>query len=217
MFKLRCENSEVQWNKYLVKNPFIFNCFKTVERRLAQIESSLNLCITGVETSLDVAHEKVDNLERRLVSLETELQLQETENRKAAIKHGLRSKEFNLLFHGILMKVKSENSETYENTIRAFTSEKLHFSASNLDRIIFSNVHSFPRKTSTIASSTYVTASPIVVKLLNMKDRNSILNLASHARQFKCSITKHLPLAMQTQRGTLLKTANELYKQGKRI
>jgi len=40
-----------------------------------------------------------------------------------------------------------------------------------------------------------------------MKDRNSILNLASHARQFKCSITKHLQLSTQTR--TLLNTANK--------
>ena len=50
-----------------------------------------------------------------------------------------------------------------------------------------------------------------------MKNRNSVLHLASHGRQFNFSITKHLPLAMQTQRRTLLKTANELYKQGKQI
>jgi len=62
---------------------------------------------------------------------------------------------------------------------------KLHFSASNLDRIIFSNVHRLPRKSSATASSTSATASPIVVKCLTMKDRNSILNQASHARQFK--------------------------------
>jgi len=48
-----------------------------------------------------------------------------------------------------------------------------------------------------------------------MKDRNSILNLASHARQFKCSITKHLQLSTQTR--TLLNTANKLSKQGKQI
>ena len=48
---------------------------------------------------------KIENLESKLASLETELQLQEAENRKAAIMHELRSKEFNLLFHGIpLMK-----------------------------------------------------------------------------------------------------------------
>ena len=109
--------------------------------------------------------------------------------------HELRSKEFNLLFHGIPMNEKSETSETSEKIIRTFISEKLRFSASNLDRIIFSNVHRLPRKTSAITSSS-VTAPPIVVKFVTMKDRNSILNLASHARQFECSITKHLPLAM---------------------
>jgi len=91
---------------------------------------------------------------------------------------------------------KSETSATSEKIIRTFISEKLYFCASNLDRIIFSNVHRLPRKTSAISSSTSVTAPSIVVKFLTMKDRTSILNLASHARQIY-SITKHLPLAMQ--------------------
>jgi len=55
--------------------------------------------------------------------------------------------------HGIPMK---EKSGTSENIIRTFISEKLHFSASNLDRIIFSNVHRIPQNTSTIASSVSV-------------------------------------------------------------
>jgi len=42
--------------------------------------------------------------------------------------HELRSKEF-LLFRGIPMNEKSETSETSENIIRTFISEKLHFSA----------------------------------------------------------------------------------------
>jgi len=190
---------------------------QSVERRLAQIEFSLNLRVTAVETSLEVAHEKIENLESKLASLETELQLQGTENRKAAIMHELRSKKFNLLFYGIPMNEKNKTSENSEKIIRTFISEKLHFVSSNLNRIVFSNVHRLPRKTSAITSSSSVTAPPIVVKFVTMKDRNSIFNLASHARQFKCSITKHLPLAMQIQRRTLLKIANKLYKQGKRI
>jgi len=136
---------------------------------------------------------------------------------QTAIMHELRSKEF-LLFRGIPMNEKSETSETSENIIRTFISEKLHFSAWNLGRIIFSNVHRLPRKTtSAITSSSSATAPPIVVKFVTMKDRNSIFNLASHVRQFECSITKYLPLAMQIQRRTLLKIANKLYKQGTRI
>jgi len=167
----------------------VLQLLQSAERRLAQKEPSL------IETSLEVAHEKIENLESKLVSLETELQIQATENRKTAIMHELRSKEFNLLFHGIPMK-KNETSATSEKIIRTFISEKLYFCASNLDRIIFSNVHRLPRKTSAISSSTSVTAPSIVVKFLTMKDRTSILNLASHARQIY-SITKHLPSAMQ--------------------
>jgi len=86
---------------------------QSVERRLAQIEFSLNLRVTAVETSLEVAHEKIENLESKLASLETELQLQGTENRKAAIMHELRSKKFNLLFYGIPMNEKNETSENF--------------------------------------------------------------------------------------------------------
>jgi len=70
-----------------------FQLFQSVERGHAQIESSIIPRITAVETSLEVAHENIDKLESRLASLETELQLQATENRKAAIMHGLRSIE----------------------------------------------------------------------------------------------------------------------------
>ena len=51
----------------------VFQLLQSVERRLAQIESSLNLRVTAVETSLEVAHEKIENLESKLANLETEL------------------------------------------------------------------------------------------------------------------------------------------------
>jgi len=41
----------------------VFQLLQSVERRLVQIESSLNLRITAVETSLEVAREKIENLE----------------------------------------------------------------------------------------------------------------------------------------------------------
>jgi len=97
-----------------------FQLFQSVERGHAQIESSLIPRTTAVKTSLEVAHENIEKLESRLASLETELQPQATENRKAAIMYGLRSIEFNLLFHGISTKEKSETSETSEKIIRTF-------------------------------------------------------------------------------------------------
>ena len=195
----------------------VFQLLQSVERSLVQTESILNLRIIAVETSLEVAYEKIEKLESRLMSLKTELPLQATENRKAAIMHELRAKEFSLLFRGIPMKEKIETSETSEKIICTFISEQLHFSTSNLDRIIFSKVHRLPGKTCANASSTSAAAPCTVVKFLTMKDRNSILNLAFLARQFKRSITKHLPLSMQTQQRSLLNIANKLYKQGKRI
>ena len=57
-----------------------------------------------------------------LENLETQLDHQATELRKACITHELRSKEFKLLFHGIPMKDKSETFETSEKIIRSFIS-----------------------------------------------------------------------------------------------
>ena len=56
----------------------VIQLLQSVERRLAQIESSLNLHTTAAETSLVVAHEKVEKLVSGLKSLETELRLQGT-------------------------------------------------------------------------------------------------------------------------------------------
>jgi len=56
-----------------------------------------------------------------------------------------------------------------------------------------------------------------MVKLASMEDIHSILKLAPDARKMKVSITRHLPMAVQVQRKTLIKRASRLYKQGKRI
>ena len=48
--------------------------------------------------------------------------------------------------------------------------------------------------------------SPIVAKLASMKDKHSLLKLAPVARKVKVkvNITRHLPMAMQAQRKTLI-------------
>ena len=56
-----------------------------------------------------------------------------------------------------------------------------------------------------------------MVKLASMKDKHSLLKLAPDARKMKVNITRHLPMAMQAQRKTLIKTASRLYNQGKKI
>jgi len=45
-----------------------------------------------------------------------------------------------------------------------------------------------------------------------MKDKHLLLKLAPGARKMKVNITRHLPMAMQAQRKTLLKTDSRLYK-----
>jgi len=56
-----------------------------------------------------------------------------------------------------------------------------------------------------------------VVKLASMKNKYSLLKLAPNARKMKINITRQLPMAMQAQRKTFIKTASRLYNQGKKI
>ena len=56
-----------------------------------------------------------------------------------------------------------------------------------------------------------------MVKLASKEDIHSILKLAPDARKMKVTITRHLPMAMQAQRKTLIQTASRLYNQGKKI
>lgn len=73
--------------------------------------------ITAVESSQEVAREKIDKLESRLDKLKTKLEQQENENRKARVLHELCCEDCNLLFRGIPMREKSRTSETSEKIV----------------------------------------------------------------------------------------------------
>jgi len=45
----------------------------------------------------------------------------------------------------------------------------------------------------------------------------TLLKLAQDARQHNANVTRHLPLSMQKQRDSLLKSASRLYKAGRKI
>jgi len=122
-----------------------------------------------------------------------------------------------------------ENHDQTEAVVRKFLIEELCVSPTHVDAIKFSNAHRLPRRISAVnsqnandsenveRSSDHQKYSPIVVKLASMKDKYSLLKLAPDTRKMKVNITRHLPMAMQAQRKTLIKTASRLYNQGKKI
>ena len=126
-------------------------------------------------------------------------------------------------------KGRIENHDQTEAVVRKFLIEELRVAPTRVDAIKFSNAHRLPRRFSAVNSETINTSenverssdnhkySPIVVELASIKDKYSLLKLALDARKMKVNITRHLPMAMQAQRKTLIKTASRLYNQGKKF
>jgi len=201
----------------------LFKLIQSVEKRLTGrltlIENDLKQRLCVAETSLENAHEKILSMETDLTKLRDEIASFKEKKRKSDILNELRSKEFNVLFHGLKMSSNTENSDESGSVVRSFSVKDLKFPQSEVDRMHFADVHRLPRRVDATHSSTNSThtSPPIVVKLCKMKDKFNILKLALRARQFKCNITKHLPLSMQRQRKLLMKQASSLYAAGKRI
>jgi len=131
----------------------------------------------------------------------------------------LRSKEYNLLFHGIPQTETKEVQERTEHLVRSFITNTLRFPPAEMEKMQFSNVHRLPKRVSAFESRNNDRAKlvpRIVVKFSQMKDKNSILRLAPSARKFNAAITRHLPLAFQQQRKALLEKAKRLYRAKKK-
>jgi len=139
--------------------------------------------------------------------------------RKSEIVSELRSKEYNLLFHGLPLESSEETPEQTEHVISSFLTNSLRRSESDLAKILFANIHRLPKHKSALQPSSSLSsqAPAIVVKFVKMKDKHMILKLAPRARQFKKNITRHLPRSMQEQRRALLKKASKVFTSGKRI
>ena len=99
-------------------------------------------------------------------------------NVKSDILNELRSKKFNVLFHGLKMSSNTENSDESESVLRSFLVKDLKFPQSGVDRMHFANVHRLQRRVDATHSSTNSTRTspPIVVKLCKMKDKFNILS-----------------------------------------
>ena len=61
-----------------------------------------------------------------------------------------RSKEYNVLFHGLTQKSRIENHDQTEAVVRMFLIEELRVSPTQVDAIKFSNAHRLPRKISAV-------------------------------------------------------------------
>jgi len=82
----------------------------SVIQRLDSIENDLLKHMTAVEESVENAHYRVSELEHQISSLQCQLEMQTTRNDKNIIQEYC-SKEYNLLFHGLLQKDRIEKHD----------------------------------------------------------------------------------------------------------
>jgi len=201
----------------------------SVIQRLDSIENVLLKRMTAIEESVGNAHYRISELEHRKTSLQCQFKEMQTTSKDENIIQEYRSKEYNVLFHGLPQKGRIENHDQTEAVVRMFLVEELRVSPTQVDAIQFSNAHRLPRRISAVNSENANSSeneerssdnqkySPIVVKLASMKYKHSLLKLAPDARKMKVNITRHLPMAIQAQRKTLTKTVSRPCNQGKKI
>ena len=155
----------------------VFNLLLSMEKRLSEhlsaIESTLMDRLLLAESSLERAHNTISYLKSDLSGIKTELAEVRAEKRKSDTISELRSKEFNLLFHGLPTVSSDETPEQSEDVVRSFLTTSLQFPESDLAKISFANVHRLPKHTSALQSSSTSYSQPpeIVVKFSKMKDR----------------------------------------------
>jgi len=118
-----------------------------------------------------VAHSKFANLESTVSKLQTSIQTMERSYNEERILDELRSKEYNILLHGITQNSAIETTDQLESTVRTFIVDKLRFSQDRMDEIQLCNIHCLPRRTSAIQSTpdvSSVRSSPIVIKTFSI-------------------------------------------------
>ena len=64
----------------------------------------------------------------------------------------MRSKEYNLLFHGIPQTETKEVQEQTEHLVRSFITNTLRFPPAEMEKMPFSNVHRLPKRVSAVES-----------------------------------------------------------------
>ena len=167
----------------------------SVIQRLDSIENDLLKRMTAVEESVENAHYRVSELEHQITSLQCQFEEIQTTRKDENIIQEYRSKEYNVLFHGLPQKGRIENHDQTEAGVRKFLIEELRVSPTQADAIKFSNVHQLPHRISAVnsenannsenvdRSSDNQKYSPIVVKLASMKDKHSLLKLGTGCQE----------------------------------
>jgi len=170
--------------------------------------------------SLEVAHSKIENLESTISELQTRIQTMERSYNEQRILDELRWKEYNILLPVITQNSEIETTDQLKSTVRTFIVDKLRFSQDRMNEIQFCNIHRLPKRTSAIQSTpdvSSVRSSPIVIKLARITDKLTLVKFSQDARQHNANVTRHLPLSMQKQRASIMKSASRLYKAGRKI
>jgi len=129
------------------------------------LKNDLNQRVVAVESSLEFLCAKLSSMEAEVSDLKNKLSESHRQVEKYRIQDEFRSKEYNLLFHGIEITKMPETPNLSDQLVRSFMTEKLQFAPSLVSNMKFANVHRLPRRTdaSKISNSTSKRPPPIVV------------------------------------------------------
>jgi len=195
---------------------------KNVLERLTDIEKNLGERVDSLEARAIVLEESNVALTKKVTLLEDEVAYLQQENRCFKIDTERRSKEYNLLFHGLESTGPTESAAQSEVLVKKFLSEELAMDRQVVDKIAIAHAHRLPQHTkpaglSESNSGDSSKSAPIVVKFIKMSDKQNILLRAPDARKHNVGITPHLPVSMQKQRRRLLPIAKGLFNKGNKI
>ncbi len=185
--------------------------FSTISQQIKDMKSELSELKTDM-TDLKLSLNSVDGDVRELKEstipdLRKEMMEEINALKKQRLAAELYSKRQNLLFYGI----KESTGEDCERVMRKFLRDELKYDQA--DTILFANLHRLPTR-SNPGHPTKVR--PVIVKFVQMKDRDDVLRLAQRLKGTGYGISQHLPVEMQNQRKMLLPIKRQAIAEGKR-
>ena len=185
---------------------------QSLSQQINDVKSELSEIRTEV-ADLKLSLEHVDNevetiRDETIPTLRKDLMKEIKTLKDQRLEAELYSKKANLLFYGI----EETHGEDCESTIRNFLKTELRHEQA--DTMLFVNTHRLPTR------ATNGKPKPIIVKFVQMKDRDSVLGRAFNLRNSKTSkkfgISPHLPKEMQVQRQNLLPVKRQAIAAGKK-
>jgi len=194
--------------------------------KISSLEKGLGERLEKIEGRVFKLEEKNHSLTSKVCELEEEVENLKRTNNSLKIDTKRRSKEYNLLFHGIKPVGPKETATQSATMVSNFLRENLAMDSQFVNNILLAHAHRLHSMTeepgnknarSSKQSAEKELVPPIVVKFVKMADKLTILETAADAKNYNVGITQHLPVAMQRQRRKLLDTATRLYNQGKKI